>query len=101
MATAQSQFNLAWVLSYFAENLALGDYYAVGQEAAGEWFTAGSRQFEMTGPVKSRGFLNLPENPPASRPAPLMQGITAPDGQPVIRGIDVTPIQDSDETPTP
>ena len=27
--------------------------------------------------------------------------IAAPDGQPVIRGIDVTPLQDSDETPTP
>ena len=73
MVTAQTQYNLARARSYFAEHLAVGDYYAEGQEVAGEWFGAGCRQLELTGPVRAGEFLNLCENQHPSTGAPLTQ----------------------------
>lgn len=53
----------------------------------------------MDRPAKPGEFLNLYAKPHPSAAAPLTQDITVPDMQPATRGIDVTPIQDSDGTP--
>ena len=62
MVTAQTQYSLANACSYFAEHLAVGDYYAEGQQVAGVWFGQSAERLGLAGPVKSDQFFRLCEN---------------------------------------
>jgi len=60
--TAQVQYNLAHARSYFAEHLAVGDYYSQGQSVRGEWAGDGARRLGLAGGVQAEAFLRLCDN---------------------------------------
>ncbi len=62
MVTAKTQHSLANAQAYFAEHLAVGDYYHQGQRVAGEWFGIGAASLKLSGHVTERAFLALYEN---------------------------------------
>lgn len=62
MVTAKTQRNLNNAQSYFAEHLAVGDYYQEGQKVAGEWFGAGAQSLGLNGKIQEADFLALCEN---------------------------------------
>ncbi|MCI0540424.1 MAG: relaxase domain-containing protein [Verrucomicrobiales bacterium] len=62
MVTAKTQYSLSNAQSYFAEHLAVGDYYQEGQKVAGEWFGAGASSLGLSGRVGEAEFLALCEN---------------------------------------
>lgn len=62
MVTAKTQYSLSNAQSYFAEHLAVGDYYQEGQKVAGEWFGIGAAALELGGVVREADFLALCEN---------------------------------------
>jgi len=62
MITAKTQYSLRSARSYFAEHLAVGDYYEEGQKVAGEWFGGGARSLGLTGKIRQDDFLALCQN---------------------------------------
>jgi conjugative relaxase-like TrwC/TraI family protein len=60
--TAKTQHNLSNAKSYFAEHLAVGDYYQEGQKVAGEWFGLGAQSLGLNGVIREADFLALCEN---------------------------------------
>jgi conjugative relaxase-like TrwC/TraI family protein len=62
MVTAKTQYSLANAQNYFAEHLAVGDYYQEGQKVAGEWFGIGAESLGLMGKVREAEFLALCEN---------------------------------------
>src|SRR6185503_3234953 len=62
VVTAKTQYSLNNAQSYFAEHLALGDYYQEGQKVAGEWFGLGAQSLGLNGKIREADFLALCEN---------------------------------------
>jgi conjugative relaxase-like TrwC/TraI family protein len=62
VVTAKTQYSLSNAQSYFAEHLAVGDYYQEGQKVAGEWFGVGARSLGLKGIIREKDFLALCEN---------------------------------------
>ena len=62
MVTAKTQYGLSNAQSYFAEHLAVGDYYQEGQKVAGEWFGLGAQSLALNGKIREADFLALCEN---------------------------------------
>lgn len=62
MVTAKTQYSLNNAQSYFAEHLAVGDYYQEGQKVAGEWFGIGAQSLGLNGKIREADFLALCEN---------------------------------------
>ena len=62
MVTAKTQYSLNNAQSYFAEHLAVGDYYQEGQKVAGEWFGVGAQSLGLKGVIRENDFLALCEN---------------------------------------
>jgi len=62
VVTAKTQYNLNNAQSYFAEHLAVGDYYQEGQKVAGEWFGLGAQSLGLNGKIREAHFLALCEN---------------------------------------
>lgn len=62
MVTAKTQYSLKNAEEYFAEHLAVGDYYDEGQRVAGEWNGLGAERLGLTGKVHAEDFLRLCEN---------------------------------------
>lgn len=56
------QYDLSNAKGYFAEHLAVGEYYSEGQVVAGEWLGMGARLLSLDGPVKEAQFLALCDN---------------------------------------
>ncbi len=71
MVTAQTQYSLGNARSYFAEHLAVGDYYAEGQTVAGLWFGRGCERLALAGRVGESEFLRLCDNQHPSTAEPL------------------------------
>ena len=62
VVTAKTQYSLNNAQSYFAEHLAVGDYYQEGQKVAGEWFGLGAHSLGLNGKIREADFLALCEN---------------------------------------
>jgi hypothetical protein len=62
VVTAKTQYSLSNAQSYFAEHLAVGDYYQEGQKVAGEWFGVGAQSLGLKGVIREADFLALCEN---------------------------------------
>lgn len=62
VVTAKTQYSLSNAQSYFAEHLAVGDYYQEGQNVAGEWFGIGAAALGLNGAMREADFLALCEN---------------------------------------
>ena len=62
VVTAKTQYSLANAQSYFAEHLAVGDYYREGQRVGGEWFANGAGSLDLNGKVQEAEFRALCEN---------------------------------------
>lgn len=62
MVTAKTQYNLKNAEEYFAEHLAVGDYYDEGQRVVGEWNGLGAERLGLVGKVRAEDFLRLCEN---------------------------------------
>jgi conjugative relaxase-like TrwC/TraI family protein len=62
MVTAKTQTNLASAKDYFAEHLAVGEYYAEGQSTRGVWFGQGAQRLGLPESVTSDEFLSLCDN---------------------------------------
>jgi conjugative relaxase-like TrwC/TraI family protein len=62
VVTAKTQYSLDNAQSYFAEHLAVGDYYQEGQKVAGEWFGLGAPSLGLNGKIREADFLALCEN---------------------------------------
>jgi len=62
VVTAKTQYSLNNAQSYFAEHLAVGDYYQEGQKVAGEWFGIGAQSLGLKGVIRENDFLALCEN---------------------------------------
>src|SRR5712671_6421951 len=62
MVTAKTQYSLANAKRYFAEHLAVGDYYQEGQKVSGEWFGLGVERLGIAGRVHADDFLALCDN---------------------------------------
>jgi hypothetical protein len=62
VVTAKTQYSLNNAQSYFAEHLAVGDYYQEGQKVAGEWFGLGAQSLGLNGKIRETDFLALCEN---------------------------------------
>jgi conjugative relaxase-like TrwC/TraI family protein len=62
VVTAKTQYSLNNAQSYFAEHLAVGDYYQEGQKVAGEWFGIGAQSLGLNGKIHEADFLALCEN---------------------------------------
>ena len=62
MVTAKTQNSLSNAQSYFAEHLAVGDYYQEGQKVAGEWFGIGAASLGLSVTMREADFLALSEN---------------------------------------
>ena len=62
VVTAKTQYSLNNAQSYFAEHLAVGDYYQEGQKVAGEWFGLGAQSLGLNGKIREADFLALCEN---------------------------------------
>ncbi|MCI0537983.1 MAG: relaxase domain-containing protein [Verrucomicrobiales bacterium] len=62
MVTAKTQYSLSNAQNYFAEHLAVGDYYQEGRRVAGEWFGVGAASLDLSGKVGEAEFLALCEN---------------------------------------
>ena len=62
VVTAKTQYSLSNAQSYFAEHLAVGDYYQEGQKVAGEWFGVGAQSLGLNGKIREADFLALCEN---------------------------------------
>jgi conjugative relaxase-like TrwC/TraI family protein len=62
VVTAKTQYSLNNAQNYFAEHLAVGDYYQEGQKVAGEWFGLGARSLGLNGRIREADFLVLCEN---------------------------------------
>jgi conjugative relaxase-like TrwC/TraI family protein len=60
--TAKTQYSLNNARSYFADHLAVGDYYQEGQKVAGEWFGVGAQSLGLNGKIREADFLALCEN---------------------------------------
>jgi hypothetical protein len=56
------QYDMSNAKGYFAEHLAVGEYYSEGQVVAGEWLGIGARLLSLNGPVKEAQFLALCDN---------------------------------------
>ena len=57
-----TQYDMSNAKGYFAEHLAVGEYYSEGQVVAGEWLGMGARLLSLNGPVKEAQFLALCDN---------------------------------------
>jgi conjugative relaxase-like TrwC/TraI family protein len=73
VVTAKTQHNLSNAKSYFAEHLAVGDYYQEGQKVAGEWFGRGAESLGLGGTIREADFLALCENQNPQSGGPLTQ----------------------------
>ena len=73
VVTAKTQHNLNNAQSYFAEHLAVGDYYQEGQKIAGEWFGLGAQSLGLNGMIREADFLALCENQNPQSGDPLTQ----------------------------
>ena len=73
MVTAKTQHSLASAQTYFAEHLAVGDYYRQGQRVTGEWFGIGAAALKLSGNVPQPEFLALCENRHPHADGPLTQ----------------------------
>jgi conjugative relaxase-like TrwC/TraI family protein len=73
VVTAKTQLNLSNAKSYFAEHLAVGDYYQEGQKVAGEWFGVGAQSLGLSGTIREADFLALCENQNPQSGSPLTQ----------------------------
>lgn len=62
VVTAKTQYSLNNAQNYFAEHLAVGDYYQEGQNVAGEWFGIGAQSLGLNGKIREADFLALCEN---------------------------------------
>ncbi len=62
MITAKTQYSLTNAQTYFAEHLAIGDYYQQGQKVAGEWLGTGAASLGLSGRIQESDFLALCEN---------------------------------------
>jgi len=62
VVTAKTQYSLSNAQSYFAEHLAVGDYYQEGQKVSGEWFGVGAQSLGLGGKTREADFLALCEN---------------------------------------
>src|SRR5450432_3160521 len=61
MFTPKPQLSLRNATEYFREHLSVGDYYAEGQQVAGEWFGLAADQLGLKGKVGEADFLHLCE----------------------------------------
>jgi conjugative relaxase-like TrwC/TraI family protein len=62
VVTAKTQYNLKNAEEYFAEHLAVGDYYDEGQRVSGDWIGLGAERLGLSGKVRAEDFLRLCEN---------------------------------------
>lgn len=62
VVTAKTQYSLSNAQSYFAEHLAVGDYYQEGQKVSGEWFGIGAQSLGLGGKIREADFHALCEN---------------------------------------
>ncbi len=62
MLSPKTQTNLKNAQSYFAEHLAVGDYYAESNRVLGEWIGKGAEALGLAGTVEQTEFVRLCEN---------------------------------------
>jgi conjugative relaxase-like TrwC/TraI family protein len=62
MLAPKAQFNLGDAKKYFKEHLAVGDYYAEGQQVLGQWQGKGAADLELSGATNLQEFERLCEN---------------------------------------
>ncbi|MEO8350201.1 MAG: MobF family relaxase [Chthoniobacteraceae bacterium] len=62
MISPKTQYSLANAKNYFAEHLAVGDYYSEGEHVAGAWCGRGAELLGLTGKVSGEHFIRLCEN---------------------------------------
>src|SRR5260221_10578007 len=62
VVTAKTQYSLSNAQNYFAEHLAVGDYYQEGQKVAGEWFGFGAQSLGLNGKIREVDLLALCKN---------------------------------------
>ena len=62
MVTARAQYNLRTARRYFEEHLKVGDYYAQGQNIAGEFIGVGAERLGLNGCIRAEEFLALCDN---------------------------------------
>jgi conjugative relaxase-like TrwC/TraI family protein len=62
MLAPKAQFNLGDAKKYFKEHLAVGDYYAEGQQAPGLWFGKGAADLNLSGATNIKEFERLCDN---------------------------------------
>src|SRR4051812_35957564 len=61
MLSPKTQMNLKNAKVYFRKHLCVGDYYAEGQQVAGEWFGAGAEKLGLSGKIGEQEFIRLCE----------------------------------------
>jgi conjugative relaxase-like TrwC/TraI family protein len=62
MLAPKAQYNLGDAKKYFKEHLAVGDYYAEGQQVPGQWFGQGAADLGLSGVTTDGQFERLCEN---------------------------------------
>jgi conjugative relaxase-like TrwC/TraI family protein len=62
MLTPKAQYSVADAKKYFREHLAVGEYYAEGQEVLGEWFGVGAEKLGLHGVTTDEQFERLCDN---------------------------------------
>jgi conjugative relaxase-like TrwC/TraI family protein len=62
MLSPKTQTNLKNAKSYFAEHLAIGDYYGDAERIVGEWIGRGAEMLGLAGAVAKNDFVRLCEN---------------------------------------
>jgi conjugative relaxase-like TrwC/TraI family protein len=62
MLAPKAQFNLGDAKKYFKEHLAVGDYYAEGQQVLGQWQGKGAADLGLSGATNLKEFERLCEN---------------------------------------
>ncbi len=62
MLTPKAQYSIADAKKYFREHLAVGDYYAQGQQVAGQWFGHGATELGLHGIANTEQFERLCDN---------------------------------------
>lgn len=62
MLSPKTQTNLANAKTYFAEHLAIGDYYSEGQRISGQWIGKGATTLGLHGEVEQAAFVALCDN---------------------------------------
>ena len=88
MLTTKAQYRLGDAKEYFAEHLSVGDYYAEGQRALGQWYGQGAEKLGLSGVTRQDDFVRLCENlhPKTGEKLTMRQNTMrsdiGPDGQP-------------------